>query len=141
MERAIGIDDVAWIAGSWKGESDGVQVEEHWMQPLGKCMVGMYREATAEKLVMFESLLIEEAEDGVWLRFNIFRTGFKPRGEKPLVAKVVKAEKGLAVFESPADAEKLSLTYKLSGEVLTVTVEVEREGKPFSFDVVMKKPK
>lgn len=141
VEPKYSIKDIAWIAGIWKGESEGAQVEEHWMKPLGKAMVGMYREATAEKLVMFEALLIEEAEDGVWLRFNIFRSGFKSRGEKPLVAKLARAETGLAVFESPADAERLGLTYKLNGDVLSVTVEVERDGKPVSFDVVMKREK
>ncbi len=141
MEPKISINDVGWIAGTWKGESEGAQVEEHWMKPRGKSMVGMYREATDERLIMFESLLIEEAADGVWLRFNIFRSGFKPRSDKLLVAKVVKAEKGFVIFESPPDAEKLRLTYRLKGEELTVTVEVERQGKPVSFDVVMKKAK
>ena len=37
------IDAIAWLAGSWKGEAFGGEVEEIWSQPVGGSMMGMFR--------------------------------------------------------------------------------------------------
>lgn len=38
-----GIQDVAWLAGSWVHETAGSRAEEHWMAPAGGTMSGMAR--------------------------------------------------------------------------------------------------
>ncbi len=41
--RGADLSQVAFIAGSWQGEENGVLVEERWMEPRAGCMLGVNR--------------------------------------------------------------------------------------------------
>jgi hypothetical protein len=53
------ISKLAWLAGSWSGEKDGVRSEEHWTGTDGDGLVGMHKDVKAGKMVGFEFLRIE----------------------------------------------------------------------------------
>lgn len=53
------ISTLAWLAGSWSGEKDGVTSEEHWTSAAGDGLVGMHKDVKAGKMTGFEFLRIE----------------------------------------------------------------------------------
>ena len=57
-----GAADLAWLAGTWCGDSGGVYNEEVWLAPRGGSLLGMHRDTRAGALRGFEFLRI--VEDG-----------------------------------------------------------------------------
>lgn len=59
-QRVVCIQDVAWLQGCWELVSPTTTIEEQWMAPLGKNMVGVSRTVRADSLVAFEAMVIRE---------------------------------------------------------------------------------
>lgn len=57
------IEDVAWLQGCWESVSPQRTIEEQWMAPRGRSMLGMGRTVRGGDLVEYESVLLRE-EDG-----------------------------------------------------------------------------
>ncbi len=57
-----GIDRVAWLQGCWQLTSGDRTVEEQWMAPLGKSMIGTGRTVRGDKLVEYELVIIREQD-------------------------------------------------------------------------------
>ena len=53
-----GLDDLAWMAGSWVERKGAVETEEHWLAPKGGLMMAMNRTVKDGKAVEFEMLRI-----------------------------------------------------------------------------------
>ena len=87
--------DLAWMAGSWTGESRGIQMEEHWTAPKGNSMVGIHRDVGKGRTMLFEFLRIEQQGDQiVYLSM--------PNGRSPATPFPVKEVSGTrVVFENP----------------------------------------
>lgn len=66
------IDDVAWIAGRWRGEAMGGSFEETWNPPSGNSMIGMFKFIKDEKVQFYELLTIVEKDDSLLLRLKHF---------------------------------------------------------------------
>jgi hypothetical protein len=125
---ATKIDSVAWLAGRWQSPAgERVACEEHWSTPAGGAMLGMFRLVTGGRPGLYEILLLEEDADGVWMRLRHFRP------------QMVAQDK--LVFENPTDARPKRITYSLTGDELTATVETARDGKPVSFSLTMQRAK
>ena len=54
--------DVDWIAGNWRGEGLGGQVQEIWAEPQAGCMMGMFRFSKDGQLKFYEMMAIAEEE-------------------------------------------------------------------------------
>ena len=79
---AVTIADAAWLEGHWAGEGFGGQLEEVWMAPVGRQMVGHFRMTQDGAPVFYEFLLIEEHEGGLRYRvkhFNPDMVGWEER--------------------------------------------------------------
>ena len=53
-----------WMAGTWRAESDGTQMEEHWTSAAGGMMLGLHRDVRPNGKGFFEFLRIQQ-KDGV----------------------------------------------------------------------------
>ena len=74
--RPLAVDDFAWIAGHWRGGSDGELIEEVWSPPAHGVMLGMFRWVTADGQVRVYELMTLEPEDGApVLKLRHFNTG------------------------------------------------------------------
>jgi hypothetical protein len=104
-------------------------------------MVGMFRMASGERASVYELLLLEQESDGVCMRMRHFRPQMVAMEQEPIKLKLTSAEPTKLVFENPADNRPKRVTYALAGELLTVTVETERNGQPTTFDVRMQRVK
>jgi len=63
-QQLSGIQRLAWLQGCWELESPDGIIEEHWMAPLGKSMVGTSRTVGSDSLVAFEVMVIREKDEG-----------------------------------------------------------------------------
>jgi len=71
------ITDLSWIAGKWKGVEDSTVIEEHWMQPEGNNMLGMFRMLQGNKPVFYELMMIFPENNSMTLRLKHFSKNLK----------------------------------------------------------------
>ncbi len=78
------IDDIAWLAGSYRGEGLGGVVEEIWSEPAAGMMVGLFRATKNDSLMFTELMYISEEDSSLVLRlkhFNPDLTGWEEKDE------------------------------------------------------------
>ena len=117
------IADLAWMAGSWTGESGGIQMEEHWTAPKGNSMVGLHRDIGKGRTLLFEFLRIEQQGDHiVYLSM--------PNGRSPATPFPLKEIAGTrVVFENPKHDFPQRIIYWKDGNDLRARIEGTRNGK------------
>ncbi len=122
---AAGLPDLAFIAGRWRGEAAGKQIEEIWSAPESGSMTGMYREMQDGKTTFYEFFTIEEGADGPVLSIN-----HKDEKSKPAAFHIKTfLPEGEVVFESNDPANPLLLTYsRTSKNTMDVLLERQRDG-------------
>lgn len=137
-----GLDSVGWLVGRWRS-ADGERAisEEHWSAPAAGGMVGMFRMTTRERAGVYELLLLEQQNDGVWMRMRHFRPQMVAMEQEPISLKLTSAGTGKLIFENPKDNRPKRITYEVNDDKLVVTVETERNGQPTSFTVKMSRVK
>jgi hypothetical protein len=128
------VEDLAWMAGSWRSEHDGDVFEEHWLPPAGGCMAAVFRAVEGGKPDMFEISSIETAADGtVALRIRHFGAELVPwksEGEKAPSWTLQSATKDMAVFEDPKQEFPRRIAYRLlGGDTLGVRLDGTEESK------------
>jgi hypothetical protein len=71
------INDISWIAGSWRGEAMGGVTEELWSLPLAGSMMGSFKFITDGKVKFYEPELISEEAGTLILRLKHFHANLK----------------------------------------------------------------
>lgn len=131
------MEQLAFIAGPWRGEYEGGAYEEHWTAPAAGSMVGMFTWTHKGKVRVHELNLLEQEGDSLTLRLRHFGAGMKAWEEEPLVFRLKSLEPGKAVFEERAGDVVKTLTYhkRPDGALAITLVEPDRSGamKPFEF--------
>jgi hypothetical protein len=117
------ISELAWLAGSWVGESRGIRMEEHWTAPAGNSMVGMHRDVGKGRTMLFEFLRIEQQGDQiVYLSM--------PNGRSPATPFALKELSGTrVVFENPKHDFPQRIIYWKDGADLRARIEGTENGK------------
>ncbi len=118
-EATQGIAKVGWLAGSWSGPHDDGVIEEHWMAPSGKTMIGMGRLVVDGKTIFFEFLRLKEEADGSVVYYA------QPGGRSPATPfKLTESRPGVLVFENPEHDDPKVIRYTLGGNgALTAVTE------------------
>jgi hypothetical protein len=123
--RAEGLDDLAWMAGSWMERKGATDTEEHWLAPKGGLMMAMNRTVKDGKAVEFEMLRIV-MKDGkpVYLSMPNARpaTEFQAAEQGPT----------RIVFEDPGREFPRRIHYWRDGEALMARIEGTINGQPRS---------
>ena len=136
--RPLRAADLAWIAGSWKGQIDGALIEEMWAPPTAGeagAMLGMFRWLQGDKVVVYELLSIEPAAGSLVLLLRHFGPGLVAWEEKeaPIVFHLVSSAPGEVTFDNRDPARPTRITYRKAGEDGLISVlERTRDGKPSS---------
>ena len=73
---AAGLEDVAWLVGSWSGEAFGNTFEEVWNPPSAGTMVGMFKLLDEGRVVFYELMLLVEEEGSLSLKVKHFNDDF-----------------------------------------------------------------
>jgi len=127
--------DLGWIAGIWRGEKWGGQMEEHWTAQAGGTLLGMNRMVKAEATPHREFLSIETKEGKTTLTVYLFRQ--PPDSPVPVTYSLTALDGRKAVFENP-DHERLSrMTYRRDGNTLHILIEGRRKDQPFRDEFVL----
>lgn len=148
-QRALALEDAAFLAGAWRGEMDGDLVEEHWTAPAGGNITGMFRWIGADGGArVIEVLTISREKDGaVVLRLRHFDGALTPwKSEaEPVALALAEASPNKAVFR--ADAAKggslAAVTYEVKdGDTLAIVIEfpAERKREPLRFSLTRAAP-
>ena len=126
QEAKPALTDLAWIAGSWTGTIQGVEMEEHWTKPNGGSMIGIHRDVAKGRTVSFEFLRIEMQNDQlVYLSM--------PNGRSPATPFPLKELSGTrVVFENPAHDFPQRIIYWKDGHDLRARIEGTMNGKAAS---------
>lgn len=116
--------DLAWLAGTWRGEGLGGSVEDFWAEPRAGAMPGLFRLVRDGAVVFYEILALVESEGSLELRLKHFHADLKGWEEKDQVR----------VFPLVARSEREwffdSITFTRLGEdELEVVVAIQRDGK------------
>jgi hypothetical protein len=124
----VALTDFAFISGHNRGELDGGVIDEHWSEPAGDSMMGVYRYIKDGKVEMYELLVIEQTAKGPVLRLRHFNPGLVGWEEKGEVWSypLARFAPGEAVFEG-AD-KRIRISYRDAGHGILEST-LERTGK------------
>lgn len=103
------VQDMAWFAGSWDGDGLGGVTEEHWSEPAGGAMMGMFRLLKDGKPVFYEFLTLVEHEGSLLLKlkhFNPDMTGWEEKADS-IRFRLLRAAPGEMAFDG--------ITFRRSG--------------------------
>lgn len=130
---AAELQDLGFMAGHWRGEAGGKQLEEIWNAPEQGSMTGMYREMENGKTTFYEFLTIEAGPQGPMLLVNHFEPGLKGWEDKNKPAAFHLKNflpEGEVVFESGDPAHPLLMTWsRTSKNTMDVLLERQRGGQ------------
>ena len=117
------IDELAWLAGCWIGETGDVKTEECWLAPRGGSMVGINRRVGDGETIGFEYLRIDGHLDGLAYRAS-------PQGRCPeTVFALVELSGEKAVFENLGHDFPQRILYWREGDVLHARIESEGQSR------------
>lgn len=71
------LENCAWIAGNWKDDAFGGQVEEHWSEPSGGSMMATFKLINDGKVSFYEIEIIREVENTLILQLKHFDNDLK----------------------------------------------------------------
>lgn len=111
-----------WLAGGWEGEEDGVVMEEVWLAPAGKLMIGMHRDRFPTGGVFYEFLRIEAKGDQV-----VYVA--RPAGGEETEFLLVERGETRAIFENPGHDFPQTISYRLEDGDLHVRIEGTENGE------------
>ncbi len=71
------LENIAWIAGNWKGEAFGGQTEENWSEPSAGSMMATFKLINDGKVTFYEIEIIREIENSLVLQLKHFANDLK----------------------------------------------------------------
>lgn len=118
------IENVQWMAGCWENVREGFSMEEQWMKPGGRAMLGVNRSVRGDRMVAYEFLRIEERE-------GILHLIPKPSGQAEATFRAVEVQESSVLFENPDHDFPQRIGYRLQEDgSLLGWIEGVKDGKP-----------
>lgn len=120
----VSIESVGWLQGCWQSGSADPVVEEYWMPPRAKSMLGMGRTVRGGTLAEYESVLIQEQDGRLAYRAQ-------PSGQPGAVFLASTATDSEVVFENPQHDFPQQVGYRRDGaDGLVGWIAGTRGGQP-----------
>jgi hypothetical protein len=136
--RTAKINDLAWLAGDWFGESGEICFDEQWSAPAGNTMMCMFRWIQGEQVRFYEFVTIEQEAEALILRIKHFNPGLIgwEAKEASVAFTLVQLDEEKAAFIKQDAPEPLWLVYCLEGpDTLIAGFENESNATKPSDDV------
>ncbi len=101
ISPSASIDEVAWIAGYWKGEALGGAIEEVWTEPIGGSMMCAFKLVVADTVKFYELVALREVNNSLTINLKHFHSDMKGWEEKDETVDfpLVKMTDGKAFFD------------------------------------------
>jgi hypothetical protein len=114
---------LAWLQGCWAMVNQERAVEEQWMAPRGKTMIGTSRTVQGANLVSYEFMMIRQ--DGDQIAFEV-----RPSGRAPVIFKASAITDSSVVFENPQHEFPQKIGYRRAGDnAMSAWIEGDRNGE------------
>lgn len=127
------VQDLAWLAGCWEKNFKGSEINEQWMKPSGRMMLGAGRTVFGGKTDQFEFLQIVEKDDAI---FYVAKPSGQPEGS----FKLIKFQNREAVFENPEHDFPQRIIYRLQPDgSLFTRIEGTTNGNTRGYEDSMKR--
>ena len=123
--QASPVHQLSWMAGCWRqsNPSTGRTIDEQWMAPLGRTMLGMSRTVRGDSVIEFEHLQI--LERGGHAVFHA-----EPSGQVPADFEARAVSDTLVTFQNPAHDFPQRVIYRRRGrDSLIARIEGTRNGR------------
>jgi len=121
------LTQLAWMAGTWVGTQDRLEMEEHWTAPKGNLMLGLHRDVSGDRAVSFEFLRIEKTNDGIAYIAQ-------PQGRPPTPFRLVESSPNRVIFENKAHDFPQRIIYWAERDTLHARVEGVQNGRQQSME-------
>lgn len=119
------VEQMAWLAGCWRGQFGESGTVEQWLPPAGGTMLGVSRTVRQGRTTEFEFMRLQQLPDGT-LAFQP-----QPGGRPPTVFRLLSLGEQEAVFENPAHDFPQRIRYARPEESrLLASIEGFRNGTP-----------
>lgn len=120
---AVAIERVAWLQGCWEAAASERTVEEHWMAPRGRSMIGVGRTVRADRLVEYELVVLREQDGQLAYQAH-------PSGQPSTVFLSRTVGDTELLFENPAHDFPQRIGYRRNGpDALHAWIEGTRNGQ------------
>ncbi len=133
---AQSIDDLSWIAGTWATDLPDQVLEERWSPPMANAMTGSFRWARDGEVWLYEFLLMEQTEDGIFYYLRHFgpgSLGWEER-DQPLAYQLATLEPNRAVFNA-LGIEGNSFVFERVDDQLTIQIVSGDDVKNFVYSL------
>lgn len=120
LASGAGIDRLSFMAGHWVG-GKGENYEEVWLEPKSGTITGSFRWVFDNGRQVLEFIVIEETDEGIFLRFKHFHPDYVPwEKDEPNIYKLSSVEGMSATFERVTDNSDVpkTLSYSRDGDML-----------------------
>ncbi len=119
-------DDLAFLAGNWRGESHGAMIEEAWLPPEEGNLTGVFRMTGEGRVQLVEIMTLTEEDDGLVYRLRHFDTALVPwksEADGPMQSSsVVLIDEDSVRFEFDEASGVEAITYDRQGDTMTARV-------------------
>lgn len=120
------VEDLAWMAGTWRADDGPMPFEEHWTAPWGGTMAAVSRGQSNGAVSMVELSSIEPVAGELVLHLRHFHGALKPWAEEadgPLTWTLAESKENRAVFTDPEQEFPRNVIYERDGDVLRAILE------------------
>ncbi|AGH48717.1 hypothetical protein G432_04950 [Sphingomonas sp. MM-1] len=115
--RAQDAASLGWLSGNWHFEApDRRWTAEWWTEPMGGMLMGGSVTGIGGQADFFEHARIAADADGTLTYFAM------PRGQAAVPFRLVRADKGEAMFENAANDFPQRIHYRREGDTLVATI-------------------
>lgn len=125
------LKDLSFLSGKWVTNSEWGDMEEYWSEPMGNCMMCVFRCVKDGKVVFYEFIVIEQDAKGPVMKLRHFSPGSVgwEEKDKPYEYPLTFLDPDRARFERPD--KKTALTFhRISEDKMNVILErQDKDGK------------
>ena len=111
----MGVSSLNWMTGSWIGSMGPSTLEELWAKPQGNSIQASIRIVAGDSVVVHETVIINETQDGIKLFLQQWSPDFQPVAPATVMDMTQQTENSIS-FESSGDTMVQKLTYQRSSE-------------------------
>ncbi len=131
----VDVEDLAWLAGYWRGEGLGGVCEEIWSQPLAGSMIGLFRLVRDGEPVFSEHMRLGADADGFALKVKHFTPDFVAWEDKEEASRFRLDE------HRPGEAVFRGLRIRRTDEGnLEITIRLTRKGGETTDELIRLRP-
>jgi hypothetical protein len=132
---------MAFLAGHWRGERDGVVLEEMWLAPSAGVAQGSVRLVRQEHVGTIELIVVAAERDRVVMRYNHFHPDYRTwEDDGPITLTLTRAHDAEVVFtnldQPPRHAAEMGYRCETPDTMTSWVVTLDGPGAPqrLSFD-------